>query len=127
LISEQLIDVSKHRTLDHKPVITGKDFTPIEIMKGLQRERIDLWTTHEEADVIIVQQVVKIANEGVKSIRVICDDTDVFVLLMYFFYTLGLSCMLTMESTGSQRTLIDIGASVENRRQLLVIYQEHML
>ena len=119
VICQQLVVASQDKALGHKVVITGKEPTPIEISKGMQRDRIDLRTTHEEADVIIVQQVVKIANEGAKSIRVTCDDTDVFVLLMYFYQTLGLSCVLTMESTGSERTLIDIGASVEKHKAII--------
>ena len=110
---------SQEKTLNHKLVITGKEPTPIEICKAKKRELLDFRTTHEEADVIIIQQVVKIANMGAKSIRVICDDADVFVLLMYFFQTLGLSCVLTMESNGSNRTLIDIGASAEKHKTII--------
>ena len=68
--------------MNHKLVITGKEPTPIEICKANKRDLLDFRTTHDEVDVIIIQQVVKIANMGAKSIRVICDDTDVFVLLI---------------------------------------------
>ena len=39
-------------------VVTGPDPTPIEIYKGRVTPRDDIRTTHEEADVIIVQQLV---------------------------------------------------------------------
>ena len=45
----------------------------------------EMCTTHEEADVIIVQQVVKSKEGNVETNKVICDDTDVFLLLMYFY------------------------------------------
>ena len=85
IICQHLTAVTQETALDHKLVITGKENTPVETYKGELHEHDDLRTTHEEADVIMVQQVAKVANEGTKSIRVICDDTDVFILLMYFF------------------------------------------
>ena len=43
-----------------------------------------LRTTHEEADVILVQQTVNVAvAEGVECITVMSDDTDVVFLLLY--------------------------------------------
>ena len=119
LICQHLISITQEQPLDRKLVITGKDPTPIEVLRGAQRELSDFRTTHEEADVIIVQQVAKLANAGTPSIRVICDDTDVFVLLMYFYHSLGLTCALTMESTGCERALIDIGASVEKHKDII--------
>ena len=49
-------------------------------IKILQR---DMETTHEEADVIIPQQI-HIAKESgkVQNFKVICDDANVFVLLL---------------------------------------------
>ena len=67
-------------------VITGKEPVPIEITNGIEHQRHDIKTTHEEADVIIVQQVVHLASARVTNIRVICDDTDVFLLLVHFYH-----------------------------------------
>ena len=47
-------------------------------------QRFDLKTTHEEEDVILPQQVVALADMGCKTISVICDDTDVFILLAHY-------------------------------------------
>lgn len=58
-------------------VVTGAKPTPMEICDGGMRDRPDLSTTHEEADVIIIQQFVHLANSGKKSIRMIANDTDV--------------------------------------------------
>ena len=65
-------------------VVTSENPIPNEIVNGRKLLRDDLRTTHEEADVIIVQQMVNLSQHGCLSIKVICDDTDVFVLLMYF-------------------------------------------
>ena len=48
-------------------------------------ERDDLKTFQEEADTIIVSQMLSMVNEGFNSIQVICADTDVFVLLLHYF------------------------------------------
>ena len=44
--------------------------------------------------------------------NVICDDTDVFVLLALYFAEESLSVSLIMESTNRSRSSIDIGATV---------------
>ena len=74
------------RLKDHKLVITGEDPCPIEISNGGEsvETRSDLNTTHEEADIIIAQQLVRCASDA-RTVTVICDDTDVFVLLLYHY------------------------------------------
>ena len=63
----------------------------MEVNDGLIIERKDLTTTHEEADAIMVQQAYKSAlDSATKSICVVCDHTDVFILLVYFYDKLGL-------------------------------------
>ena len=42
-------------------------------------------TTHEEADIIIIQQCYGVVSNGCSSVKVISDDTIVFVLLMFFY------------------------------------------
>ena len=82
--------------------------------------RDDLRTTHEEADdIIIVQQMVNLSQHGCLSIKVIGDDTDVFVLLMHFYNEQCLSCILTMESPIAGRSVIDIGASAAHHTEVV--------
>ena len=47
----------------HKLVVTGRDQVPTEINNGIVIPRRDLETSQEEADVIIVQQMVAITEE----------------------------------------------------------------
>ena len=67
-----------------KLVVIAQDPFPFEICNGVVLQRVELRTTREEADVTIVKQVVKLAEDGVSSIKVIRDDTDVFVLLIHY-------------------------------------------
>ena len=64
-------------------------------------QRFDLKMTHEEADVIIPQQLVALTDMGCKTINVICGDPDVFVLLAHYFAEESLSASLITESTAA--------------------------
>ena len=66
-------------------VVTGKNHTHIEVCNGVRIQRQDLRTAHEEADVIIPQQVIYLSSISASTIKVICDDTDVFVLLVHYY------------------------------------------
>ncbi len=100
-------------------VVTGSEPTPIEISDGIIRERPDLRTTHEEADVIITQQVVHLANAGENSIRVLSDDTDVFVLLLHFYHICQLTCNLMMAGTSTGRKCTDIRATAAKHAPII--------
>ena len=51
-------------TGDHKLVVTGEVPCPIEVQNEERRTRYDLETHQEEADIIIVQQVLKCVGEA---------------------------------------------------------------
>ena len=70
---QQLVDVPLNTSL----VITWRYPVPMEVRSDSLFQRFDLKTTHEEADVIIPQQVVALADMGCTTINVICDDTCV--------------------------------------------------
>ena len=104
----------------HRFIITGLASTPTEVYQGVSKQRDDLRSTHEEADVIIIQQVVSVANGGARHISVLSDDTDVFILLLYHFSQQNLQCSLTMEGTVSGRAVIDIAATVEKHARIIL-------
>ena len=81
--------------------------------------RNDIRTTHEEADAIMPQQMVAITDQGTTCIKVICDDTNVYVLPIYIYDLLKLTCSLQMEGTSSERTLVDIGATVKKHSKIV--------
>ena len=65
-------------------LITGLLATPTEITSGVAIERKDPKMSHEEIDIIMVQQAYqKVLNQRVDIVPVICDNTDVLVLLTY--------------------------------------------
>ena len=101
-----------------KLIVTGMDPTPFEICKGLIIQRGDLQNMHEEADVILVNQAVHAAKIGVSGVKVIADDTDIFVLLLHFYLQENLSCDFVMASTSS-RKLIDIKETVAKHKNVI--------
>ena len=102
----------------HSLLVTGPASVPVEIFKGAAIERRDLETTHEEADVIIPRQVVDAATQGSTCIKVICDDTDVFILLIHYYQQCLLTCIVLMEGTSRMRAVIDIGATAKQHADI---------
>ena len=96
LITQYLCDHLVNNT--NELVITSGHPVPLVIKNGEIFMRNDLRNTHEEADVIIVNQLVDLAVRGAQTISVVCDDTDVFILLIHFYCKERLTCGVTMES-----------------------------
>ena len=67
------------------PPQTGKKVVPVAVFKGITIIPNDLKTFHGEGDVIIVQQMLELATNGISCINIPCDDTDVFALLLYYY------------------------------------------
>eukprot|EP00058_Branchiostoma_floridae_P012288 XP_002597776.1 hypothetical protein BRAFLDRAFT_77321 [Branchiostoma floridae] len=62
----------------------------------------DLLICHEEADVIIIHQIAKAAESGIQRLNVVCEDTDVIVVLLHYYTDLQLTCRLTKEGLSSE-------------------------
>jgi len=105
--------------VQHKLIITVSSDIPVEIHRNNIMDRVDLQTTHEEADVIIPRQVMQAIEEGAVCVKVICDDTDVFVLLLHVYLTMNLTCTVLMESTSAYRTIVDIGATTQKNKAII--------
>ena len=67
--------------------------------------------THEEA-------VVSLASLGCHTIKVISDDTDVFILLVHCYALTNMTTTRLMESTSQGRSLINIGATVAKYKDI---------
>ena len=52
-------------------------------------------------------------NNEESDITVISDDTDVFILFLHCYHTGNMKNRITMESPIKERTVIDIGKTVE--------------
>ena len=97
-----------YQSLAQAECLTGLLSVPRVTVTGSSDEvktRHDLETHHEEADNIIVQQVLKC---GAKAVSVISDDTDVFILLLHYYQKANLAIPITMESPSQGRVATDI-------------------
>ena len=74
---------------NHKPVVIGRDPVQVEISRGMTIRLEDLRNAHEEADVIIIHQMLSIVDSSTNdsSISVISDDTDVLYCWSTFTMT----------------------------------------
>jgi hypothetical protein len=122
LIAQQILhddDYLKNVTSKHKLVVSLDKTAPKQVSKGRTTTRLDLISMQEEADVIITQQAIKLAQENPAAhVRVVCDDTDVFALLMYFYKQEKLSSCITMQSPIKGRSCIDIKESAQKHTQI---------
>lgn len=64
---------------------------------------------HDEADITMISYVLEAANNGKGVIRVLSDDSDVFVLLVYWVYKMNKQCKVQMENWNG--TVLDINAT----------------
>lgn len=123
LICNELVhdkEYLKPLTSQKKLVLTGEEVNPYEVTEFNTIRRTDLATNHEEADVIIAQQAIKLGTEGRgMQVNVISDDTDVFLLLLHYYYNEGLSIPMYMESPIRGRLLIDIKTTVQKHRDIV--------
>ena len=108
LIAEYLLNNFPDKS-SKKLIITSGHPTPMQVFKGSITERTDLRTTQEEADVIIPRQVMSVIQEGASCVRIVCDDTDVFLLLLHTLYPFDANVTIQMDSPKNEdRGLIDI-------------------
>ncbi len=96
--------------MQHKLVITGSDPVSVDINSCILIKVMDMTTTQEEADTIIVQHVAHVQAERV---LMVADDTDIFVLLLHVCYQGDISSSVMMVCLIQGRAVIDINATVE--------------
>ena len=101
-------------------LITGLLATPTELTRGIAIERQDLKTLHEEADLIMVQQAYqKVLDHQVDIVFVICDETDVLVVLTYFYWKLDLSSSVYMQGTSTERNIFDVRKTIRSNEDIV--------
>ena len=89
IITEELLHRMQELLLPSSLVVTGIADTPDEVRQGIQIERSDLHTTHEEADIILPHQFVQFASNTKKILKVISNNPDVLVLITYHYHALN--------------------------------------
>ena len=125
---KQLIDIlTKHiaeriqqTVFPHTLVLTGSDEVPSLVCNGVVTRKESFRTSHEEADIILLQQCYwLIIEKSHSNVRVISDDVEVFGQLCYFYAVIEEDVMVYMESFVKGRTTIDIGATVRKHPDLI--------
>lgn len=81
--------------------------------------RNDRRTTQEEADILRAQQMVVAAREQTHFIKVICDEWDILILLIYMYNVCGLNSRVIMEGSSSQRTVTDIKDAMDKYGKII--------
>ena len=120
MLVEGLLDPSFYQgaTQKHSMIIAGVADTPIEIFHGIRKDLQNLRSSHEEADLIIIQHAVSASILG-QAVRVVCDDTDVFVLLVHYYNSVcGNQSAMIMSSPKSHREVIDIRATAARHNDI---------
>jgi hypothetical protein len=65
---------------------------------------------HNEADITLISYMLQASSAGAGTVRILSDDTDVFVLLVYWCWKKGVSCNVQMEKWDG--CVLDISATV---------------
>ena len=107
LICDDLQDDKDFMHHGHTLFITGQEKT-VEITSGNIIERQEMYTTHEEADNIVVQQAFLAASMGASGVAVVADDTDVWALLLHYYMEQRVAIPFIMKSPINGRSVIDI-------------------
>ena len=69
---------------------------------------------------VIVQHIInEVTKNSNTKVQVLCDETDVFVLLVYFYWSLKISSQVILVGTHKDRSLIDIQKTVHQHKQII--------
>ena len=88
LISITSKEIATHfiyHPLQTRLIVSTTEFIPVEITAGSEFRQHTMETMPGEADIIIITILNSLVNEGFRTFHVFCDDTDIFVLLLYYF------------------------------------------
>ena len=106
--------LSEACSIKHPLIITG-DQLPFHITSGTITRPEELRSAHEEADLIIAKHTIHLSKAGVSPISVLCEDTDVLVLLMHYYHFENLSADLRIKNI----LVISVQMSVEKNFNII--------
>ena len=72
--------------------------------------RADSVVTHDEADITIISYMLRFAAAGASVILIVCDDSDVFILAVYWMWNKQVKCHVQFEMC--DHTMLDVNATV---------------
>ena len=115
----------------HTLTIAGVENYPIEINKGVNIDRRDIPSEHEEADPIIDQMAILACIKG-DAVLIVLEDTDVFAITLHFCVIPECQQKMYMKSPkdhdlSDDRTVIDIKDTAKiNIKSFQNIYSNYM-
>ena len=114
LIVEDLMTNPQFQS-ENKLIVTGMNPSepPFQIYQNNVTILGHLQNLHEEADVIMIHQLLHASEQSSEPITIVCDDTDVFLLLLHFYKVKGLTNEVYLEVTSKERKVISIPESIE--------------
>ena len=59
--------------------------------------RADSIVKHDEADISLNSYMLHVVFRGARTVRILSDDTDVFILLVYWCHKANVTCPVQME------------------------------
>ena len=98
-------------TSHYRLFISGEEAVPTVVYRGWHRAELQLYTTHEEADIRIVKHALWSCERH--TCCVIPDDTDVFALFCYHYQKRGSSAEVMIGPSVNERVYVDISATVK--------------
>ena len=66
---------------------------------------------HDEADITIISYTLQAADDGCHVVRVLSDDTDIFVLLVYWTWRCNLKDRLAVQMAKGDGVVLDVNAT----------------
>ncbi|KAG7162580.1 Zinc finger protein 782-like 2 [Homarus americanus] len=117
LIVKQLCSIQVPR--GKQVIVTGPDAHPIQVGIGPQQTAV----THEEADVIMAYHMLQEAAAGHSPIRIVCDDTDVFLILAHHLHArtnnIPHTVQVSMESCTRGHAVVSINEVVKKHSSII--------
>ena len=74
--------------------------------------KADSIDTHDEADISVISYMLDVVRHGASTVRILSDDTDVFVIMVYWCWKAGITTNLQMEKWNG--TVLSINATAKN-------------
>ena len=111
----QIIDIISKYLIE----LLNNTNNPVQAENGVVSKRTDLESLHQEADIIIIKKCTACVKDEVKCVKVICGDTDVFVLLTVYVFRQGCKLKVLMEAFDASRSLTDINETAQKHAEIV--------
>ena len=106
-------------TKSHKLIMMNENTIPYQFYHGRKMPRMDLASSHEEADMIVTKHAILCGLEPNSRVECITEDTDIFVAVCHFYQDRKLENPMIMQSPKRNRDTYDIKASVNENQEVM--------